>query len=57
MQVYIIINIQNKIYGIYKCEKTAQIVKDNQNKQLSDPDNFYRIENHEVKDVNFFRKD
>ena len=57
MQVYVIINAQNQIYGVYKCEKTAEIVRDNQNKQVTYEDSFWRMEEHEVIDANFFRKD
>lgn len=50
MKVYVIKNIQNDIYGIYKHEKTVEFVKDNLNSKNSNESPFYYIEAHEFRD-------
>jgi len=50
MQVYVIKNINNDIYGIYRNEKTALFVKDNLNSKFMDESLFYSVETFTMRD-------
>lgn len=50
MKVYVVMNIQKDIYGIYLNEATVQSIKENLNSESINEAPFYFVEAHQIKD-------